>query len=66
MGTGLGLGATGWLMVKDLKHRPGRVFKQLLDDVTPRHDGACDIYRMFGDTVYVTALATAVASTVRF
>ena len=31
-----------------------------VDDITPRHYGACDIYQIFGDTVYITAPATAV------
>ena len=28
------------------------------DDVTPRHYGMYDIYRMFGDAVYITVPAT--------
>ena len=31
-----------------------------VDDITPRHYGTCDIYRMFSDVVYITALATAI------
>ena len=31
-----------------------------IDDVTPHHYGVCNIYQIFGDAVYVTALATAV------
>ena len=32
-------------------------------DVTPCHYGTCDIYRMFGDTVYVTVPATIILQT---
>ena len=34
-----------------------------VDDVTPCHYGVCNIYRIFGDAVYVTAPATAVCKT---
>ena len=48
-------------MIKDPGHRPGRVFKEgPVDDITPRHYGMCDIYRMFGDMVWVTIPATIV------
>ena len=66
MGSRLGLCATGQLMVKDLEHSPGRVFKLPADDIMPHHDGTYDIYWLFGDVVYIMALATAIASTMRF
>ena len=49
-------------MVKDLEHRPGKVFKGggLVDDVMPCHYRTCNIYWMFGDVVYVTAPATTI------
>ena len=34
-----------------------------VDDITPCHYRACDIYRIFGDAVYVTAPATTVCKT---
>ena len=43
-------------MVKDLEYRLGQVFKGgPVDDITPHHNGTCDIYWMFGDAVYITA-----------
>ena len=36
---------------------------ELVDDVTPRHNRACDIYQIFGDMVYIMAPATAVCKT---
>ena len=34
------------------------------DDITPHHYGMCDIYRMFGDAVYVMVPATIICKTV--
>ena len=38
-------------------------FKGMVDDITLHHYGACDIYREFGDVVYITVPATAICST---
>ena len=40
----------------------GGHFKGMVDDVTLRHYGVCDIYWEFGDTVYVTVPLTVICS----
>ena len=45
---------------KDPGYGPGPYLRRLAGDVMLRHYGVRDTCRMFGDMVYVTALATAI------
>ena len=46
------------------KDRSGEIIlKGPVDDIMLHHYGTCDTYREFGDTVYVTILATIICST---
>ena len=50
------------LWSKTLNTGRARYLKEggLVGDIMPRHYRMCDIYRMFGDAVHVTVLATVI------